>query len=199
MFKRLAIDLTVADPLPWKRTIMSLRYGTLDILSGAYWDTERAENYDFSIPFSNDEVRLFVKNSNLTKYPDLISLRGTSGSKLIGMSPGHIFENSIKPHVNLVELVSHESMVKMLDSGRVEWFVLGLYNGQKLLNDLGYTDKITPLPYSIGTMPVHFMLSKKSNCSSLLKQVNEDLEKLIKEGVIDEIIKQEIDNQELID
>ena len=50
LFKRLKIDLTVDESQPWNRTIMALKYGRLDILAGAYWDAERAENYDFSIP-----------------------------------------------------------------------------------------------------------------------------------------------------
>ena len=194
LFKRLKIDLTVDEPLPWNRTIMGLKYGRLDILAGAYWDTERAKNYDFSIPFSSDEVRLFVRNDSLAKYPDLIALRGTRGSKPIGISLGRVFEENLKSHVKLVELVSYESMMKMVYLGRVEWFGLGLHNGQKLLKELGYEDEISPLPYSIETTPVHFMLSRKSNCSSLLKRVNAGLEALIEEGVIEEIIERETQN-----
>ncbi|MCJ8340903.1 MAG: transporter substrate-binding domain-containing protein [Pseudomonadales bacterium] len=198
LFKRLKIDLTVDEPQPWKRTIMGLKYGRLDILSGAYWDVQRAENYDFSIPFSSDEVRLFVRNDSLVKYPDLIALRGTTGSKPIGISLGRVFEENLKSHVKVIEPVSYESMIKMVYLGRVEWFGLGLYNGQKLLKDLGYEDEISPLPYSIETTPVHFMLSKNSNCSSLLKRVNAGLEALIKEGVIEEIIEKETQNLILI-
>ena len=194
LFKRLKIDLTVDEPQPWKRTIMGLKYGRLDILSGAYWDAERAENYDFSIPFSSDEVRLFVRNDSLVKYPDLIALRGTTGSKPIGISLGRVFEENLKSHVKVIEPVSYESMIKMVYLGRVEWFGLGLYNGQKLLKDLGYEDEISPLPYSIETTPVHFMLSKNSNCSSLLKRMNAGLEALINEGVIEEIIEKETQN-----
>ena len=198
LFKRLDIDLIVDDPQPWKRTLMGLKHGRLDILSGAYWDAERAENYDFSIPFSSDEVRLFVRNESLAKYPDLISLRGTTGSKPIGISLGRVFEENLKSHVKVIEPVSYESMIKMLYLGRVEWFGLGLHNGQKLLKDLGYEDEISPLPYSIQTTPVHFMLSRNSNCSSLLKRMNRGLEALIKEGVIKEIIERETQNQILI-
>ncbi|MCJ8299712.1 MAG: transporter substrate-binding domain-containing protein, partial [Pseudomonadales bacterium] len=194
LFKRLKIDLTVDEPQPWKRTIMGLKYGRLDILSGAYWDAERAENYNFSIPFSSDEVRLFVRNDSLVKYPDLIALRGTTGSKPIGISLGRVFEENLKSHVKVIEPVSYESMIKMVYLGRVEWFGLGLYNGQKLLKDLGYEDEMSPLPYSIETTPVHFMLSKNSNCSSLLKRMNAGLEALIKEGVIEEIIEKETQN-----
>ncbi|MFT5707305.1 MAG: polar amino acid transport system substrate-binding protein, partial [Oceanospirillaceae bacterium] len=193
LFKRLKIDLIVDDPLPWSRTIMELKYGRLDILAGAYWDTERAESYDFSIPFSNDEVRLFVRNDSLAKYPDLISLRGTTGSKPTGVSLGPVFEENLKSHVK-IESVSYESMIKMVYFGRVEWFGLGLYNGQKLLKDLGYEDEISPLPYSIDTTAVHFMLSRNSKCSSLLTRMNAGLEALIREGVIEKIIEKETQN-----
>lgn len=188
LFERLNAELIIEPERPWKRNIAALNSGGLDVIAGAYWDSKRAREFAFTIPFAEDSVHIFVKQDRIREFGELAFLRGTNGVKPLGVSLGPAFEELLQDHVVTLEVSDYESMVRMVQIGRVDWFGLALYNGQKRLYDMKLMNEIAPLPFPLAVNQVYFMLPRNPRCVNLQERMNQALAKILEDGVVRRII-----------
>lgn len=115
--------------LPWKRTIVALKNGEVDLSSGAVFSTDRTEYLIFSIPYRSDIiglVSLSSANANLSKLTiEQILKSGKIISSTIGNNAGEKFEKLKKQFPeNFREVVEVENSFKMLIAKRID-YILG--------------------------------------------------------------------------
>jgi len=177
--------------IPWKRLLLQIEGGKMDIAAGATPNKKRAKYANFSSPYSTEAVyfythRKFEKTLKFNSERDLIK-NGLVIGVVSGAYYGPIYEELLKEksfvkNKNIIEVTSEKQLVEMIVSKRIDGALIGgnLVNFHK--DVYGFDKKIF----------IHhttFMFSKKTVKPSFVKKFNKHLKALIDKGVIKGIKK----------
>jgi ABC-type amino acid transport substrate-binding protein len=185
--KRMGLELEVVNDKPWKRIMYDLEQGTVDMVLGAYWNSERAEKFHYSKQLGTDELRVFVrkeKTFKLTSFEDLI---GRSGMRILGGSLGDEFDSFAKAHLDFMEVPQSDTMVLMLKSNRADYAILGHVEGLQFVHKLGLDGEIVPLDLSILSNAMHVLINKNAPCAHRVEDLNKVIIQMQKDGTMDRI------------
>lgn len=184
---RIGLKMEVHQDLPWKRILHQLETGKLDIVLGAYWNSDRAKKFHYSEVIGQDEIRVFVKKGNefsLNSYEDLI---GRIGLKLLGGSYGDEFDKFAAERLDFNEIPKSEQMINMLTQERADFGILGYVEGLQHAKNLGISSQIVALPWPILSNNMYFMVSRSAPCAHRMEELNAIIRNLKKEGILDQI------------
>ncbi len=195
--KRLNIVIKIIH-VPWKRMLYMLKHGELDIAIAIYWNFERDKKFLYSIPYFKNEVRIFVKKGKEFKLNKLEDLIPHTGIIPAGGSFGEKFDLFAKNNLDLFQLhekglKGKEKKTKLILFDHFDYFVQDHLDGMMYLKQVGFHQKIIPLPYVINKVDVHFAMSRKSKMNILLPKINEIIKSMIKEGLIEKMTKKYIE------
>lgn len=117
--------------IPWARALRMLGAGELDLLYGAGYSAERAEFAKFSIPYRQEQFVLMTR-SKAGDETESVSLNDWIQSKprAIGVFRGDVYGEQIDrilkntKNVTLVELNDNEQLIRMLEAGRLEGYIV---------------------------------------------------------------------------
>ena len=186
--EKLNIPVELNATLPWKRMLLYLEKGELDMTVALYWTKEREVLYQYTIPYFENEARVFVLKGNeftFEKLEDLIDRRGALSLGTLGEE----FETFAKQHKLRLQRVKTTTLItRKLLAGRYDYFSLDYLNGMLYLKDEGLQGQIVPLPHPVSTAAVHFALSRQSPCLALLPQINAVIEKSKQDGTLQAIV-----------
>ncbi|WP_419902296.1 substrate-binding periplasmic protein [Kiloniella sp.] len=186
--KRIGLTIEIEPDKPWKRIMYDLEQGKVDMVLGAYWNSERAEKYHYSEQLGTDELRVFVKEDkqfSLNSNEDLI---GRSGMRILGGSLGDEFDNFAKKHLNFIEVPKSDTIVLMLQNDRADYGVLGYVEGLLHVQGLNLKGKIVPLALPILSNSMHVLINKKAYCADKVKAMNTAIVEMQNDGTLDKII-----------
>jgi len=189
---RIGLKMEVRPDQPWKRILYSLEKGNLDIVLGAYWNSERAEKFLYSEQIGTDEIRVFVKKGqefDLNSFEDLI---GRSGMKLLGGSYGDEFDKFAAEHLHFDSIPKSDQIIRMLARDRAEFGILGYIEGLQHIRALGVEDQIVALPWPVLSNGMHLMISRTAPCAHRFNDLNAAIRELKKEGILDQIFARHI-------
>ncbi|MCP3925292.1 MAG: amino acid ABC transporter substrate-binding protein [Desulfobacterales bacterium] len=181
--------------LPWKRMLVYLDQGEIDVILGIYWTKKRSEIYHYSSPFLQNEARVFVlkeKKFNFRSFKDLIGKRGDIPP---GGSFGDKFDKFSKKHLKLSGIKDRSSRIKRLLLGRCHYFIADYMDGMWTLNEQGMADKIVPLPKAVSKTQVYFAMSRKSKCPNIAAEITNYIEIFKNDGTMKSIIRRYIRNK----
>ena len=183
------LDLPIAInvKLPWARAMKMLDDGELDMMAGVYWTEQRKDQYLFSLPITNDTLNIFVKRGNEFKYHDFDDLAGKKLDLIRGTSLGNEFDQYIKQHIETSEVNTFSQQMARLNVGRSDIVVLDPFTATQTLKDLKLSSKIVMLDTPMVVNPVHLIYSKKSPCVKYFDAMNSLIDKMQKNGRLDEI------------
>ncbi len=185
----LDIPLEIVEGLPWKRVLLMTEQGDVDVVAGAYWNAERAEKYQYSIPFAQDEARVFVLKENQFPFEELSDLKGKVGGRPLGGSYGEEFDQYAKEHLTFEEVEgSKDKIFTKLLLERNDYAVYAYWDGMGYLWENDLDDQIVPLPKPVAINEIHLMLSRTSPCRELVDSIDELLEQYLEDGTIDAIM-----------
>jgi len=178
VFSQLAVTLKFEKETPWKRQLLQLEKGELDLVIAAYFNDERAKIFGYSQPYYIDKIRIFVLQDRTFDFQDLQSLKGKAGLRPLGGTYGNQFDAFAKDNPNIKEYFDYENGMKRLYKGRVDYMVLALFDGLFNTKKYAYPHKVIPLPKDVAQLPIHFLMSKKSPCINLIERINYALAEL---------------------
>lgn len=179
---------------PWKRVLVELETGKLNIAMSASKTKEREKKYYFSDPYRADVNVLIVKknasvNFKIKKLADLKKYDFKMGV-IRGTYYGEEFKKLVDNKIlTTEEIVNEIQNIKKLLAGRIDGFVANKVSILTNLKEGGYLDKVEIHPYEVLRNELHFMLSKKSITQKDVKKLNEGLRIIKKNGQYDKIIK----------
>ncbi|WP_157231004.1 substrate-binding periplasmic protein [Kiloniella laminariae] len=185
---RIGLTMEVETDRPWKRILYDLEMGNLDIVLGAYWNSERALKYHYSEKIGTDDLNVFVKTGNEFPLSNPEDLIGRTGLRLLGGSLGDDFDHFAKVHLNFVQVPQSDNMITMLVNDRADYAVLGYVEGLQHIRDLGLKGQVSVLPEPILSNAMYALINREANCAKRLRDLNEALRAMQKEGVIEQII-----------
>ncbi|MDZ7698175.1 MAG: transporter substrate-binding domain-containing protein [Deltaproteobacteria bacterium] len=191
--KTICTELRVSfkfKPLPWVRALSEAEQGKIDMIAGVYIKKDRQEYMDYSVPFMKDPSVIFVLKGHAFPFKRLKDLIGKKGVNMLGYSWGETFDRFSEEHLDITTVSKPLQALMMLERGRVDYFVYGLYSGEFVAAKSDMADKVEPLTHHVSEEGLYITFSKKSKFRHLLPRANDIIERLKSEGVIDRWVEQ---------
>ncbi len=193
IFQDLGIESESRYAGPWKRVLYNLEIGTIDIMAGLYATEERKQFAEFTEPFSEDRVMIFVWRDRAFPFESWDDLQGKVFGDILGANRGEEFEAWRTQHAT-VEYVSDQLQnLKKLEAGRIDCFVASEYLGLMQIQQHGYEGKIVALEKPLATQYLRYGISKKSPFVVYLPQINQRLQAMREDGTIATLIQQNLE------
>lgn len=193
IFDRMGCKLEILTDSPWKRSLMLLESGEMDVLMNASKSTEREAYAWFSAAYEQERVALYVKTG---QHPQQLMVRSLQDIAARGLSVGVIRGNyygeqfaamlqqsDLPTHV--VEAIDKPSLYFLLLKDRVQLYLDYYPNGLLALRDekLDQQIKLHPMPpLVIGD--VHFMFSRKSVSPAFVRRFDQELLRMQQDGSV---------------
>ncbi|RMF19591.1 MAG: amino acid ABC transporter substrate-binding protein [Gammaproteobacteria bacterium] len=169
----------------WARAQAETRLGRADMIAGAFITDERQTWMDYIHPQIVDLPNVvFVRKGvyfPFNTWSDLVPYRGAT---LLNNSFGQEFDSYAKNHLRLEGVSSVEQAFGMLRQSRVDYVVFELFQGNILLETLGWEHDVEPLPNPINAEGLYFTVSRASPCNSgkLKAWLRQRIQQLVMEG-----------------
>ncbi|RED52529.1 polar amino acid transport system substrate-binding protein [Aestuariispira insulae] len=166
-------------PLPWKRALVELELGRVDIVPTASYREERTVFSLYSNPYRYETVGLVVRNGEANLYPverleDFLKLRVRIGI-LRGAWRGDAFEafeaDDRAGHI-LMNLNTTQQAIQMLLRNRIDFYVEMPAIVLSEAAEMGQEAGLEEHPFVIHKDPVHFIFSKKTVRPELVRRFN---------------------------
>ena len=173
----------------WDVVQEKAKSGEIDLIVAAYETTERKTYMDYSIPYTIDPVSLFVKKGETFPFNSWTELLNKNGVVTVGDSYGQAFDQFIKDSLSVISVTSPEAAFTLILNDQVDYFVYAFYSGEKFLSKKNLKDQIEILPNYVSSENFYITISKKSLLINHMKEINQILEKYIKDGTINRILE----------
>ncbi len=170
--RRENIAVKIDIDLPWARTLDLLFQGKIDVSAGAYFKTERQWRYQYSDPYYHDDIMVFQHVDRRFDFGGIDDLRNYRGARPHGGSLGDKIDRYSKQDLDLVYSPTDDLIFDLLTAGRVDYVLLGRYDGMATLQKLGVEDTIIPVEPAAARTPVHLLFSRNSPCLQHLERIN---------------------------
>lgn len=194
IFEELDVDVESRHVGPWVRTLKNLEHGKVDIMCGLYLTEARKAFAEFSVPFSDDPVTVFVWHDRAFSFADWSDLEGKVFGDIIGASRGKAFDRWRSNNATTQYVSSHEQNIKKLERGRIDCFVTSYHLGMMKIKEQGYVGRVIPLKAPVSINRLRYGISKKSAAIKYLPQINQRIHELRADGTIDAIIQKHLES-----
>lgn len=179
----------VYRPYPFKRVLVLLESGEIDMTGGLARSAEREAYARYLEPSYQKTIRVFIirreSGIRLRTYADLIPLR-------IGVRAGNrLYEPfDSDPRLMKVEAHSVDQLFQMLLAGRTDVIVGGSIQLRHAAKVSGYASKVKLAPYTVETQDGGFFaLSRASALEGSFDAIQKAFRDLHARGLIDRIIE----------
>ncbi|WP_304099708.1 substrate-binding periplasmic protein [Marinobacter antarcticus] len=189
----LGMKLEVRNLGSWARVQRLARMGELDMIAGAFINSERIQYMDYLLPpFTHLPTAVWVPKEQVFEYRHWPDLEGKKGSTLINNSFGQGFDRYANDKLQIVSVRTIEQSFEMALAGRVDYVLYERLQGQVKLQRMGLADKFVALDVPISNEGLFFTFSKNSKCNTfeLRERIADRLYKLINSGRFAELISE---------
>jgi len=182
-FGRMGIAVSYAPVTPYKRQLHQLQTGQLDLVLGAFWTSERAAQFNYTVPLITEEVAVFVREGEEFPLESWADLKGRLGIRHHGGSLGEDFDVYASENLTIeFELPqSGSSLLHLLGNNDVDYVIQGRRQGWRIIEAHGLED-IVDLSWPILSNPVYAMFSRSSPCAAHFEKFNQELKHLLANG-----------------
>lgn len=194
VLRELHIDVDSKYVGPWARALLNLQEGSVDIMCGVYATPERREFAEFSVPFKEDRVSLFVWKEGSFPFREWRDLEGKRIGDILGASRSREFDEWRKVHGNTEYVSDNIANIKKLEKGRIDCFVMSHDSGLIFIKKHGYGERIVPLEKPVDFNHLCYGISKKSPILRHLTYINKRLDELRADGTVDAVIRSNRDS-----
>ncbi len=178
------------EVLPWKRGLLMLEEGKLDLVAFASITPERKKFANFSHPYRYERIRLIMRKEHAASI-EISSLKDIVRQGLVignsaGTYRGPAFAEFAANHENsknLVDVPSSTHGIQMLLAKRIDALVADQSVALAIADGLDANNQIAAHSYKIFDKPVHLMASKKSVSTETLNKLNAALEDILDQEV----------------
>lgn len=172
--------------LPWKRALLGIENGDLDILPSASFTPEREKFARFSHPYRNEVSGMVIRKQDKGRFP----LRGVEDIFLYGMKLGYVrgayrgalfeaFQNMPGASRQLTEIGKSEIGFNLLLNRRIDGLVGLPVVSMAQAKKAGFADQLDIHPFLFGADPIHLMFSRKSVEPELVRHFNRAIAKAV--------------------
>ncbi len=183
-------------PVPWKRHLLYIKSGKIDLATAASWTAERAEYAYFTLPYRAEYLAIFIRKGEEDRFPATLEGLVGSGLKLgalLGVSYGPKMDKILKKMGKRVQRIGGTGVTGQANKLLKKRFdgYLSYFPDEPIgLKKRNLAGKIVPLERMIiNTGDIYIMLSKKSNSDEVFKCLNAAITKIKSDGTLNEIFQ----------
>ena len=191
-FSELAITVDSKYKGSWTQAQQAIKTGDIDIIVGIYMTPQNKTYMEYSIPYMKDPVVIFVAKGRTFPYKKWDDLIGKKGTITIGDSFGKEFDKFIANKLTISRFLRVEDNFNKILSGEADYFISALYSGLIGAEKLGISNNVEYLPTYATAEMFHIAISKDSKFIRYFPQINEKIEKLVKDGTVDNLIDEKM-------
>jgi polar amino acid transport system substrate-binding protein len=118
---------------------------------------------------------------------------------MVGDSYGQEFDNFIEAKLSTERVDSADEAFRKVQNGEADYFVYALYSGEKAIMEKNMSNAIKIIPKYVANENFYITVSKKSDLSRLMPQINEMIEKYKNDGTVDALIEKNKEASRRID
>jgi len=189
---KLSVDYT---ELPWKRHLLYLKTGQIDVAMGASFSNEREGFAHFTEPYRLELVKLYVKKGHAKKMK-LTSLGElTSTNFMLGVESGYYYGKNYQSLIKSTEFRAQinesldlEQNIELLLKGHIDGFLVDPITMKVFVEKYRLEDEFEVHSVPIYQDSIHIMLSKKTLNISDLNEFNGAIKTLKDNGKLTKII-----------
>jgi polar amino acid transport system substrate-binding protein len=175
---------------PWKRALLSVLGGEVDLIVGLYENQKRKADMDYVYPpFMEEPVSVFVITGDAFGFEQWTDLKGKVGGVRAGDSFGTAFDGFARQHLNLEPVGEFEQLYKMASAGRIAYFLYGYYSGLALTEKMGINENIEILKHPVVMESLYVAFSRDSECRIHKVFLSEKIQEFVAEGLVDDLIR----------
>ena len=178
---------------PWARALLNLEEGSVDIMCGVYATPERRKFAEFSVPFKEDRVSLFVWKERSFPFREWRDLEGKRIGDILGASRSREFDEWRKVHGNTEYVSDNMVNIKKLEKDRIDCFVMSHDSGLIFIKKHGYGERVVALEKPVDVNHLCYGISKKSPVLRHLTHINKRLDELRADGTVEAVIRKNRD------
>ncbi|UTW08811.1 substrate-binding periplasmic protein [Pseudomonas benzenivorans] len=169
----------------WKRCLLEVKRGRVDIVVAAYRTREREAWMGFSqSPLVADPILLFTRRDRPVRFDDWDDLRGLTVGLLLGDSFGERFDQFAARHLNIEWVSSGEQNFIKLAQGRIDFMPVGLYSWTLQNRRFGYDQLIVQQPGELVTEHYYLGVRREPSLLALLPHLDQRLRELAEDGTL---------------
>ena len=185
--KRLGILPVIIDPTPWKRTLLMLKHGSIDVVAGAIKTQERAREFQFSDTLITTQLRVIVRKDKKFAFKSIKDLKGREGLKIRGHSLGSDHDDYAQRNLIIKEVHDISSILKMLMAHRADYGIYEIHGAIHNIKRLNLGNQLTILDHALSKEPLFVAFSKNSECSGTANSFFNTFNDMKKDGSIQQI------------
>lgn len=185
--------------MPWKRNLVEIERGNVDVALSAGITPER-EKYAY---FSKGSLKLeynalFIRKADKEKFANIKALKDIRGTELaVGIAPGTSYSDEFESLIKdpefakrLEQASADINNVKKLAARRIDAFLADELVGVSLLNSLGLDDQVEILFYLYGESDAksYLMFSQKTVSKAQVAAIDKALESMKQDGTYQKIL-----------
>jgi len=185
--KRQGIQPVIIDPTPWKRTLLMLKHGSIDVVAGAIKTQERAREFQFSDTLITTQLRVIVRKDKQFLFKSIKDLKGLEGLKIRGHSLGTVHDNYAQRNLIIKEVHDISSILKMLMAHRADYGIYEIHGAVHNIKRFNLGNQLTILEHALSEEPLFVAFSKKSECSGAANSFFNTFNDMKRDGSIQRI------------
>lgn len=170
--------------IPWTRSLQMLENGELDVIAGAYFTQERNEIFKYSLPFTHDDIVVFQHKDKRFDVTSIHDLLGHRGARPQGGSYGDYVDTYAQNNLDMIFSPTGNQIFEVLKTERVDYVLLGLYDGLTNIYRDKLEDVIIPINPPLLRNEVYFMFSRQSPCLQHVANINLLISELAESGTL---------------
>ncbi len=193
--QRVLIDLGIPHEVryvgPLSRVMAMAEHGDVDMVTTLKKTPEREGFLLYpKTPALANPVAVFVRRTHEFQYKEWHDLVGLKGGITRGNLFGNGFDEYLREKLSVEDAPSADVNFKKLSLARIDYFVTGYYAGMAHLLQRGDEERfVAPTPFVTDT-PNFITLTRKGRCADKLAQIDAQLDKLRRNGVADELVRE---------
>ncbi len=185
LFGELGHEVRVLALGNWKRCLLEVKQGRVDIVVAAYRTREREAWMGYSeAALVADPILLFTRRDKPIRFRDWDDLRGLTVGLLLGDSFGERFDRFAEQHLNIEWVSSGEQNFIKLAQGRIDFMPVGLYSWKLQNRRFGYDQVIVQQPGELVTEHYHIGVRRDPALLALLPRLDQRLRELAADGTL---------------
>ena len=193
IFKQLRQKVSFQSGIPWSRQLRMLQAGEIDAIVAMHQNPEREKVYLYSEPYHMSVVHVFARKDRKLAIKSLDDLKDLKGLTTTSASYGKEFDQFAEKNLHLTRFREPDRLVDLLISQRFDYMILPKEIGQYFIHKRSDVKEIEITGPEVASNPIHFVMSKKSQCLDLLPKFNEALAEMKENGRVKRIIARNLE------
>lgn len=174
--------------IPWKRALIDLAEGNVDIMATASRSGDREVFARFSLPYRDEQIRLFSRAGD-ARFADMESLddllaRGLVIGHQSGTWRGAAFGEFLAAHPAsplIRKMTDPANALALVARGRLDAYVEDVAAAHAYIRSKGLDGRLEAVAWPLYDAPIHLMYSRKSVSEALARRLDNAIASVLAE------------------